>query len=89
MLESAKRSHKVETEPTVQAVSALRVDLNTLMERISRRVADAGQQATAQQSTQQEEIHRTDDEDRSTTEQLPRPNPGLTSFNPRNPDHQM
>lgn len=49
-------SHQLETKPTLYSVSALRADLNSLMKRMSTRVADARQHATAQKSIQQEDI---------------------------------
>lgn len=88
-MQSAQKSHQLETEPTLDVDYALRVDVNSLMERISSRVADARQQPTAERSTKQEEIPCSDDGNRNTTVELSRTNTELTALNPGNLAHHV
>lgn len=48
--ESVQMSHEFETKPVISSVTALRVDVNRLMETISTPIHDAQQEAPARQS---------------------------------------
>lgn len=58
------------TEPTLEAFSALPVDVNSLLELLSTRVADTQREATDQQSNQkQQKTPHTDDENGNAIDQ--------------------
>lgn len=77
VLKSPEKSHKLETEPTVTAVSGLRADVNRLMETFSTRVSDAKEQANIKQST--------DNRIQQSTEQQARNSTAAQRFVPINP----